>query len=330
MKKIVTLIVVLLASVQFAFSQQAIAKIKYEEAEEAYAANKFELTVTKLNEVEAILKSTNPRVMYLKIMAHYGIFKENPYKNFEVLNNTRPLCEKYLKNYESLPDNEDKYRDIYKVAEVVKDFPSDKLKYNAYGNLKINNLKKEAQGYMYAKDSIDYSKAFNCYTLLAKYGDTNAISELGRCYYNGYGVQVDYIKAFSYAKERADKGDPVAQNLLGGIYSNTESGFYNPIKSVEYFEMAANQGNVRALYNLGHANVIFLEMGDYKNPKNLHYLKLCYEFTLKNIEKGLPIYESPGDLAIIISQIYKKGLGVKKDKLEAAKWEAIAQGRISK
>jgi uncharacterized protein (TIGR02145 family) len=119
MKKLLTLAFILLATTQFAFAQQAIAKIKYEEAEEAYATNKFELTVTKLNEVEAILKSTNPRVMYLKIMAQNAIINNNPYKDFEILKNIRYLSAKYLKDYENVPNNEDKYRDIYKISEAL-------------------------------------------------------------------------------------------------------------------------------------------------------------------------------------------------------------------
>jgi uncharacterized protein (TIGR02145 family) len=119
MKKLLILAFIILATTQFAFAQQAIAKIKYEEAEEAYAANNFELTVTKLNEVEAILKSTNPRVMYLRIMAQSSIIEYNPFNDYNIIANTRKLCAKYLKDYENVPNNEDKYRDIYKKSEAL-------------------------------------------------------------------------------------------------------------------------------------------------------------------------------------------------------------------
>ena len=320
MKKIITLAFILIATTQFAFSQQAIAKIKYEEAEEAYTANKFELTVTKLNEVEAILKSTNPRVMYLKTMALYGTFTKSYYKNFEVLINVQHLSNKYLKDYENLPDNDDKYRDVYKVAEAVKCFPDDEVKFITYRTNLITKLKKEADDYMYVKDSIDYTKAFNCYTQLLKYGDIRANAELGRCYYNGWSVVQDFKKAFTYATIAADKGDPVAQNLLGLILLINDNGVVprDATKAQKLFEMAADQGNVKATYNLA-----YYIYGD-ASSKGLYYLKLCYEITIQNLEKHIPIGKSPGDLAREISENYRGGYGTKKDKNEAKKWEAIS------
>jgi hypothetical protein len=120
MKKTILIAFILLASTQFAFSQQAIAKIKFEEAEEAYSSTDFETTISKLNEVETILKSTNPKVMYLKIMAQSKILEKNPLNDYKIIENTRRLCTKYLKDYENVPNNEDKYRDIYKTSEALK------------------------------------------------------------------------------------------------------------------------------------------------------------------------------------------------------------------
>jgi uncharacterized protein (TIGR02145 family) len=119
MKKLLTLTFILLATTQFAFAQQAIAKIKYEEAEEAYAVKDYKTTLKKLDEVETILKSTNPKVMYLRIMAQSSDIEYNPLNDLNILVNTRKLCAKYLKDYENVPNNEDKYRDIYKKSEAL-------------------------------------------------------------------------------------------------------------------------------------------------------------------------------------------------------------------
>ena len=119
MKKLLTLTFILFATAQFAFSQQAIAKIKYEEAEEAYAAKNYESTLKKLDEVETILKTTSPKVMYLRIMAQSSTIENNPLNDFNILANTRKLCAKYLKNYENVPNYEDKYLDVYKMAEAL-------------------------------------------------------------------------------------------------------------------------------------------------------------------------------------------------------------------
>ena len=119
MKKVITLLAVFILSAQFSFAQQAIAKIKFEEAEEAYAAKNYETTVKKLDEVDAILKNPTPKVMYLRIMAQSFIIKKNPLNDYKIIENTRTLCTTYLKDYESIPDNEDKYRDIYKTSETL-------------------------------------------------------------------------------------------------------------------------------------------------------------------------------------------------------------------
>jgi len=119
------LITFLLAFNLSLFAQQAIAKIKYEEAEEAYAANNFKTTLSKLIEAETILNTTNPRILYLKIMAQSKILEQNVFaEEYSFLESLRRTTDKYLKEYENLPDNDDKYRDIYKVSEQLKKYPA--------------------------------------------------------------------------------------------------------------------------------------------------------------------------------------------------------------
>lgn len=124
MKKIITVLIFVFATSFAVSGQNAIAKFKYEEAEEAYAENKFEVVLSKLNEVETMLKATNPKIMYLKIFAQSKIIEANLDNNFELLANTKILSGEYLKKYESLPNNEEKYRDIYKISEKLKSYPS--------------------------------------------------------------------------------------------------------------------------------------------------------------------------------------------------------------
>ena len=52
--------------------QNTIAKLKFEEAEEAYANNNFDLALSKLIEIETLLKSPNPKILYLKINSQVG------------------------------------------------------------------------------------------------------------------------------------------------------------------------------------------------------------------------------------------------------------------
>jgi hypothetical protein len=123
MKKIILLTFLLIAAVHSSFAQNTIAKLKFEEAEEAYTYNNFELTLTKLKEVETLLKSTNPRILYLQILAQDKIISKDLMADYAIIENIRTSFNKYLKDYENLPDNEDKYRDIYKISETYKDAP---------------------------------------------------------------------------------------------------------------------------------------------------------------------------------------------------------------
>jgi hypothetical protein len=46
----------------------AIAKIKYQEAEEAFEAGKFDVALKKINNVEELLGSSNSKILFLKIL----------------------------------------------------------------------------------------------------------------------------------------------------------------------------------------------------------------------------------------------------------------------
>jgi hypothetical protein len=139
MKKLILFTFLLFTTVQFAVAQSAIAKLKFQDAEEAYANKDYYLALSKLNEVEAILKSTNPKILYLRILSqskYFGKFPNNyhsleePYNEIQaILANTK----KYLKDYEYLPENENKYRDIYKISESFKAYPATKEAFAAWG-----------------------------------------------------------------------------------------------------------------------------------------------------------------------------------------------------
>ena len=130
MKKIILFTLLIISSVQLSFGQAMIAKLKFEEAEEAYANNNFELTVSKLKDVETLLKSTNPKIMYLQILAQTKIIEKAPLNDWLLLKNTRILAGTYLKDYENLPDNEDKYRDVYKAGESLKKWPGSVVEFS--------------------------------------------------------------------------------------------------------------------------------------------------------------------------------------------------------
>lgn len=57
MKKLILFSILFTAFFQQAFAQETIAKLKYEEAEEAYTQGNYELTVSKLKDIETDRKS---------------------------------------------------------------------------------------------------------------------------------------------------------------------------------------------------------------------------------------------------------------------------------
>jgi len=239
MKKTLLITFLLLAFIQPLFAQQAIAKIKYEEAEEAYAANNFELTVTKLSEAEVLLTSTNPRIMYLKIMAHSKILEQN--SKLTEYSQLRILTEKYLKEYENLPDNEDKYRDVYKASE--------KLKTYSFSNEDfIVGIRKAGQIYQGKKD---YKNALYYYNIAAEKGDDTAYDRIGRMYYYSYGVQTDYLKAFEIFSVLAKKNNAMAEQMLGNIYRYGRGQKTDYKLAFRFYEMSANQGYDFGQYCLG-------------------------------------------------------------------------------
>ena len=324
MKKIITLAFILIATTQFAFAQQAIAKIKYEEAEEAYTANNFELTVTKLNEVETILKSTNPRVMYLKIMAQNAIINKNPYKDFEILKSTRFLINKYLKDYETLPDNEDKYRDIYKVSEALKKLPDHTAKAFSQKLAYIDSIARLGNAYLHGDLPIDYKKAYLYLKEAADYGNPIGQCGLGEMYFDGLGgLENDTKKGIALLKSAALQGDLDAKICLyvanedptktisksesdeklkiilevQGLIQNGEiprnainkvnaaNYFRSSKKELELLNLASEQKDPVALELIGNYYEDIILKTHSDYAKALYYYKLAYEYRKQSIEK---------------------------------------------
>jgi hypothetical protein len=139
MKKLILFTFLLFTTVQFAVAQSAITKLKFQDAEEAYANKDYYLALSKLDEVEKILKSTNPKILYLRILIQSKAFRKFPdnYHSlgvaYDKIQDIIVNTDKYLKDYEDLPDNEDKYRDIYKISETFKAYPATKEAFAAWG-----------------------------------------------------------------------------------------------------------------------------------------------------------------------------------------------------
>lgn len=137
MKKIVLLTAFIFSSLLVNAQNNTIAKFKFEEAEQAFVTKDYQTTIAKLNEAEELLKSTNPKILYLKVVSISKLIESNSNFDFALLNEARILSNTYLKDYENLPDNEDKYRDIYTVSEQLKSYALTEEEFDAQKNQQI-------------------------------------------------------------------------------------------------------------------------------------------------------------------------------------------------
>jgi hypothetical protein len=111
MKRYILSVCLLYLLVCAANAQNTIAKIKYEEAEEAFSRSDYSLVIIKIDEAEALLNGVNPKTLYLKILAKNQLLKAD----YSIIRSLKADCNYYLDNYESNEGVEDKYREIYKI-----------------------------------------------------------------------------------------------------------------------------------------------------------------------------------------------------------------------
>lgn len=180
----------------------------------------------------------------------------------------------------------------------------------------------------------------------AENGDAKAMTELGKCYYLGKGVEESGDKAFQWLSKAADGGNANAFYWLGACYQYGFGTAKDPAKAVELYTKGADLGDTSSMNSLA----IFLENGD-GVPKNLeraiywytraaelgnsyamNNLGTCYylgDGVTKDLEKAVYWYSkgaelgngnAMGNLAIC----YDNGDGVPADKNEAYKWYAKA------
>ncbi len=150
MKIKIFFITLLLINANLLISQSqanAIAKIKYQEAEEAFESGKFEMALKKLNNVEDLLGSSNSKILFLKILIEDTLLKltrTTRIPGFKQMNTVKSDINFYIKNYYSVSD--DKLAQTMKIAEYYDTIPSDYDEYKIWfdGKTKIllNYIKK--------------------------------------------------------------------------------------------------------------------------------------------------------------------------------------------
>lgn len=205
------------------FSQATVAKLKFEEAEEAYVANDFTTALEKLDETEKMLGATNPRILYLRIMTEYKLMKSQPRIDLEAVSALKKNSSTYLVKYETVEGIEDKYKEIYKISEAVKSFNTEDQAFanDAKGVATGADLYKIGNAY----DVVDNdARAVEWYLKAAAKNNSSAFYALSIDYMNGLGVTKDTVKGMEWLNKAVAANNSGAWYTQGMYYKNGRYG----------------------------------------------------------------------------------------------------------
>jgi hypothetical protein len=129
----VSLIIVILLHGFGALSQgQTLAKVKYEQAEMEYSKNNFGEALNLLAETEKILKSSNTRIQYLKILCLDKKLEWDTTATFLDLTTLKKNCDLYLKAVDVKPEYEDRFKEVYLITEKIKKYPQTEVAFKTH------------------------------------------------------------------------------------------------------------------------------------------------------------------------------------------------------
>lgn len=343
MKQIGLLLLTLIIATNV-FSQAAVAKIKYEEAEEAFVANDFAGTLAKLDEVETLLKQTNPRTLYLRITAQNELRKTQGAVDLQLIRSLKKNCQDYLVKYESVEGIEEKYKSVYKILESLKLFYTADKAFANIGKGLPADMDTIAMAYYRVKN---YGTAMEWHTKAAALNDAYALMRLGFMYCYAEGVKENNAKAIEYFEKAAALNESTAMFYLGyahlhgwGIPVDSAKGYEWIEKSYRTALPLAEKGNAAQQYRTGIAlaNVKnpdwqavqgwYQKAADKGFPAALSSLASWYmngSHVEKNADKALDLYKTVaagGDAAAMyaIAYQYYMGKNVMKDYSKAYEW----------
>lgn len=256
-----------------------IAKYKFEEAEEAYNAEKYKVALTKLDEVEKLLGKTYEKTLYLRIMALDKLIWSG--EGGLDINNIVLLQKNYtdyLKTFEGQTE-EEKYRDIYKISE----------KYNKRGippSLVNNALTGSAEdcykmGRFYSKWN-ENERALDFFRLSANKKHPKACVRMGAFYNSGYKIigdnpsdnieiPKDAKKALDLFEAASRQNDWEADAFLGYMYYFGSGVTKDEAKAEQYCKRVINNsaGNYNKENDIGSYFMgIFYEFGIFVEKNN--------------------------------------------------------------
>lgn len=169
------------------------------------------------------------------------------------------------------------------------------------------------RGSKYFNDG-DFERAVRCFEEAYKAGDLDSYSWLGRCYYQGKGVEVNASKAAALFAEGCEKGDAHCYTWMGKCYFHGEGVEESYEEAAKWFQMAADEGDAYGYSQIGR--MLYYGWG----------VKQDYE---KALEYNILAWEQGGYTYVLpmIADAYYNGWGTDIDYDEAAKWYQLGVDR---
>lgn len=300
-------------------AQNTIAKLKYEQAEEAYNTKDYALSLEKLKETEKLLGQSNPKILYLKIKVQDKLMAEDK----QYLASLKKDCAFYLKNYENIENIEEKYKEVYLIYDALSQFETNETFEKA---LKLYDEKKYAEALPYLKEAI-------------KQGYVRAYTLLGHFYRDGLSVPVGEIEAVKNYRISAERGNAEGQYWMGWSYYHGKGVTQNYKMALEWFEKSAEKGNLNA--KIGVADTYYYGFKDYEKAL-IYYLEaskledsyvwfsIGYQYyqgegVAKDYSKAFYWFEKAANKELpsamyYLGVIYENGYGIEKNNEKAVYW----------
>jgi|GEM_PF-4567062 len=154
----------------------------------------------------------------------------------------------------------------------------------------------------------EYEQSRKWYSRAIEAGSSAAMSNLGRHYDHGIGVEIDYAQALSYYQQAVKAGNIVANVNLGLMYEIGKGVPQDYQLAASFYAKAAKHGNAQALHNLGimyaygnhfkrdlrQAFSFFDEAAAKGNAWSMFNVASAYRYgmgTGKNIEQAIHYFE---------------------------------------
>ena len=204
---------------------------------------------------------------------------------------------------------------------------------------------KEAQNDLgcYYFENQDYQEAFSWFQKSAEQGLNIAYYNLGRCYFNGFGVEKDIDQSIANYKTAAEKGMSSAELMLGFIYQDDRFEPYDSNESIQWYKRAASHkqnwaamqlGNIYQSGVLGEQNdslamYWYREAADHGLPQAQFVIGKCYlegNGVPCNYNLSTQWFRKAADQGLMeaqyaLSNNYFYGLGVEKNLEMAQYWQ---------